>query len=253
MIMNIAIVTGASSGLGSEFVKQISQESSLQEIWVIARRKEKLEALSHEIVLPLKILPLSLADPNSFKEIEKQLEEEHPHIAWLINNAGTGWIGPFSAMEKGKAASMISLNCMAPVSLIDLCLPYMNRGSHILNVCSVAGFLPLPGLAVYSATKSFLLRFSRALREELKTKGISVTALCPYWIQDTEFIQRSNGGASINLLGALRAKDAAAAGIQGAKKNQFLITPGWMSVLSYWSAKFLPWSWLWRVRKIMKF
>lgn len=251
-MMNIAIVTGASSGLGSEFVKALSKDRNIHEIWVIARRREKLIELSREVSIPLRVLPLSLTDPHSFKEIEELLAKENPKIIWLINNAGFGKIGSFEAMKEGEAESMISLNCMAPVSLIKICLPYMGKGSRIINVCSVAGFLPLPGLAVYSATKSFLLRFSRSLREELKPKGIIVTALCPYWIKDTEFIQKAGNGDSINLFGALQAVQAAAAAIQGARKGQFLIIPGWMGKLSYFGSRFLPWKWLWQIRKICK-
>ena len=247
--MKIAIVTGASSGLGREFVKELAAEKKFEEIWVIARRKEELLSLAQSGVR-LHVLPLDLTKEESFKDISGLLEKEKPEVGLLINNAGFGHVISFEEEKSEEILSMIRLNNEAPLRLIKLCLPYMKRGSAIINVCSVAGFVPLPKLAVYSASKSFLLHFSRALAGELKSKNITVTALCPYWIRDTEFISRAGGPKS--PFGALTAKDVARAALSAARKGESLCIPGIMGKLTYLGGRFLPLSILLLFQKILK-
>ncbi|MCD7867603.1 MAG: SDR family NAD(P)-dependent oxidoreductase [Clostridiales bacterium] len=189
--MNIAIVTGASSGLGREFILELDKQPEFDEIWGIARRRERLEELTSMIKTPMRILTLDLTDPESFQEITRLLERRNPVIRLLINAAGFGKIGSYKDISAEDCSRMIDLNCKAAVEMTQLSLPYMKKGSRIMEICSTAAFQPLQYLNVYAASKSFLYRYSRALGAELSGTGIRVTAVCPYWIRDTEFIKKA--------------------------------------------------------------
>ena len=184
----IAIVTGASSGLGREFVKQIAKSRQLDEIWVIARRRDRLEEVRRLSKVALRTIPLDLTEKSAFDVLRHALEESHPDVRMLVNAAGVGKIGMTTELSLQENDQMIDLNCRAAVDMCLTVLPYMSRGSELINICSVAGFQPLTGLNTYAATKAFLLSWTKALHHELLLKGIKVTALCPYWVKDTEFI-----------------------------------------------------------------
>ena len=173
----IAVVTGASSGLGSEFVHQIDRSSAerFDEIWVIARRLDRLEELRDSISTPVKILSFDLTKKSNLEAYSKELAKSGVVIGLLINAAGFGKIGSVKDIPLESIDSMIDLNCRAAVDMTQLSLPYMRAGSRIMEICSTAGFSPFPYLNVYAASKAFLLRYSRALREELIGDGIIVT------------------------------------------------------------------------------
>ncbi len=184
---NIAIVTGASSGLGKEFVKQIDARfASMDEIWVIARRKERITDYEAYIATPLKILDYDLCDNSSMDKLKNLLETENVKIKMLVNCAGFGLIGKVEELDAYDQGSMVELNVKALTVLTRICLPYMTYAGRIINVASSAAFLPQPGFAVYAATKSYVLSFSRALARELKKECIYVTAVCPGPV-NTEF------------------------------------------------------------------
>lgn len=193
-VKKIAVVTGASSGLGREYVKLIDErgvshpKDRVAEIWVIARRKERLEELRKEVHTPLKVILMDLTDPSFEGQIRALYEAEKPDIRLLVNSAGFGKIGSYADISDESAGRMVDLNCKAPVLMCQLSIPYMHEGARILNVCSTAGFSAFQYLGIYCATKSFLYRYSRSLRVELFSHRISVTAVCPYWVRDTEFI-----------------------------------------------------------------
>ena len=186
--MKVAIVTGASSGLGKEFVKRLGKRKDIDELWVIARRKERLEELSKEVPVPVKPIPMDLTSEESIEKMKTILEFEKPNIRFLVNAAGLGKIGFNRDLTIDEQNQMIDLNCRAAVDMTMLCLPYMFRRSRIINICSVAGFQPLVGLGTYAASKAFLLNWTKSLHYELIGTGIHVTAVCPYWVKDTEFI-----------------------------------------------------------------
>lgn len=186
----IAVVTGASSGMGREFVRQIGYfYRDLDEIWVIARRKERLEQLREESRIPLRVFGGDLTKKQVYKEYHTTLRELSPDVRMLVNGAGFGKSGTFAkiAVEGKKLQTdMVDLNCRALTRMTEMTLPWMGMGSRILNLASAAAFCPQPGFAVYAATKSYVLSFSRALRAELRKRGIHVTAVCPGPV-DTEF------------------------------------------------------------------
>jgi len=186
--MDIAVVTGASSGLGREFVRQISQKDAPDEIWAVARRKEKLEELNDIADSPVRAIPLDLTKKESFDFLENLFIAENPKIKILVNAAGFGRMGKSEEIPRQEDEGILDLNCRAAVSLTDAALPYMNKKSRILQICSVAAFQPLPGLNTYAASKAFLMSYTKALHYELIRSGIKVTAVCPFWVRETEFI-----------------------------------------------------------------
>ena len=192
--MKIAVITGASSGMGREFVRQVGYfYRSLDEIWVIARRKERLESLRKECRVPLRIFDGDLLKKQVYKQYHNELKEKKPDIRMLVNAAGFGKSGTFSEIaseDKKLQPDMIDLNCRALTRMIQLSLPRMSRGSRIINLASAAAFCPQNGFAVYAATKAYVLSLSRALSSELRSRCIIVTAVCPGPV-DTEFFQVS--------------------------------------------------------------
>lgn len=188
--MKIAVVTGASSGMGREFVKQIDAAENFDEIWVIARRKERLEKLAMKCKNKIRSIALDLMKSESIDEYKKLLETEKPNIAVLVNGSGFGRFGEFCDIELKEQLDMIDLNSKALVAMTYLSLPYMKEGGRIYHIDSLSSFQPVPYIGVYGATKAFVLSFSRALNVELKKKNIKVMAVCPGWVK-TEFFDRA--------------------------------------------------------------
>lgn len=184
--MKIAIVTGASSGMGREFVRQLSAYVQVDEIWAIARRREALAALKAETPVPVRPVVLDLLKSESFDELRSLLEGEQPEIALLVNAAGFGKFGAYHNTTIEDDCRMIDLNCKALLVMTRLCIPYMSPGSHILELDSLSAFQPVPYITTYGATKAFVLSYSRAMNRELKCKGIRVMAMNPGWVK-TEF------------------------------------------------------------------
>lgn len=185
--MKAAVVTGASSGLGMEFARQISAKyGKLDEIWIIARREERLEKLRDEIKIPARIFAMDMTDVDGMETFKKKLEELAPDIKLLVNCAGYGKIGRFDELDLDAQCGMIDLNCKALTLFTGICLPFISNHSRIINVASAAAFAPQPYFNVYAATKAYVLSYSRALHAELKDRKVTVTAVCPGPV-DTEF------------------------------------------------------------------
>lgn len=178
--MKIAIITGASSGMGMEFARQIDKKClGLDEIWLVARRRQPMEELASELSTLARIFPTDLTDENSCEPLFRELKQRNPQVRMLINCAGYGKVGAFSAGSEKDALGMIDLNCRALTKMTYHILPYMPERSYLIQLASSAAFLPQPGFGIYAASKAFVLSFTRALREELKKRRISVTAVCP--------------------------------------------------------------------------
>ena len=189
--MNIAIVTGASSGMGKEFALQIPHlYKNLDELWVIARRTGRLKELQQEIHIPIRIFDGDLQRDYIFEKIERELSRNEANIRMLVNTAGYGKIGVISELDTKEQCGMVDLNCNALTRMTCVCLPYMRKGSRIIQLASAAAFCPQPGFAVYAASKAYVLSFSHALEKEVRKKGISVTAVCPGPVR-TEFFDRA--------------------------------------------------------------
>ena len=242
--MGIAVVTGASSGLGREYILKINAaEKEIDEIWAIARRRERLEELKNISRIPVRAFPLDLTDKNSLAVLSEELSKREPVITLLINAAGFGKIGGSEEIGMETSERMIDLNCRCAVDMTYLCLPYMKKGSRIMEVCSTAAFQPFQYLNVYAASKAFLYRFSRALRVELFSRGIKVTAVCPYWIRDTEFIpeasKEKHGGIRHFPLSS-KVSSVASHSLRASRIGLPVSTPGIVCTLHRIAAKFIP-------------
>lgn len=239
---NIAIVTGASSGFGREFVKILNKEEELDEIWAIARDRGKLAKLQQRFGEKIKIYPVDLSDLDAVLEFEKVVEQKQPNIRYLINNAGYAKFCSSCQMPVRETMNMINLNCGAVAVMSLVALPYMGRGSHILNVSSMASFQPLPYLNLYSASKVFVRHYSRAMHVELKHRGISVTAVCPGWMR-TALYQRARVGSekTVNNFFGITAPDKVARkAFKDAKKNRPMSVYGIYPKTAHAAAKALP-------------
>lgn len=189
--MRIAVVTGASSGIGREFALQVPRlYKQLDEVWVVARRTERLKELQEQIRIPVRIFDGDMRRDYIFERIGRELERQEADIQMLVNAAGYGKTGVFGEIDSAEQLGMVALNCQALTKITQICLPYLSNGSRIVNVASAAAFSPQPGFAVYAATKSYVYSLSQALRAELKARGIIVTTVCPGPV-DTEFFRRS--------------------------------------------------------------
>ena len=186
--MKIAVITGASAGIGREFVRAVDREERFDEIWVIARRLERLEALAAECRNPIRPVVLDLADLKNVEEYRTLLEREQPEIGLLINAAGCGVFGPFAEKDLKKQLDSAALNSLALTAMCHVSLPYMREGARIVNMGSNSAWQPVPYQTVYGASKSYVLNFSRSLGRELKPRKIHVMCVCPGWIK-TEFQQ----------------------------------------------------------------
>ncbi len=184
---NIAIVTGASSGLGKEFVKLLINDKELDEIFVLARSEDKLNELKSDYGNKIKPYTIDLSDINNIKTFGKKLEQEDINIKILINNAGFAKFCSYDDISIDESINMINLNISGVVAMGLVCIPFMTKNSHIINIASQASFQPLPYQNIYSSTKVFVKNYSRALNIELKEKGITVTAVCPGWIKTNLF------------------------------------------------------------------
>ncbi len=209
--MNIAIVTGASSGMGREFVLQLSQYIHVDEIWAIARREDALKALKASV--PVRPVVLDLCDDASFQAYAKLLEAEKPNVKLLVNAAGFGKFGAFDQVSLEDECRMIDLNCKALVVMTRLTLPYMTAGSHVLQLASNSSWQPVPYITTYGATKAMVLSYSRAMNRELKPRGIRMMSMNPGWVK-TEFFDhalQSNTGSEVQYYDRLYEADAVVA------------------------------------------
>jgi short-subunit dehydrogenase len=184
--MRIAVVTGASAGIGREFVRAIDREGAFEEIWVIARRAERLEELKQDCATPLRPVVLDLTAEESVTRYRELLEKEQPEIGLLVNAAGCGVFGPFAEKELDKLLASARLNSLTLTAMCHVSLPYMKKDDAIVNMGSNSAWQPVPWQAVYGASKSYVLSLSRALWRELKPRGIHVMCVCPGWVK-TEF------------------------------------------------------------------
>ena len=188
--MKIAVITGASSGMGREFVYALDRDEEFDELWVIARREDRLIELQDKVRAKVRPIVLDLLDRNSLSQFKAMLELEQPNVKVLVNAAGFGLFGTYTEMDMEKQLEIIDLNDRALTGMTYITLPYMSEGSQIYNMGSMSSFQPVPYINVYGASKAYVLSFSKALRVELCQRGIRVMAVCPGWIQ-TEFFSNA--------------------------------------------------------------
>ncbi len=188
--MKISVITGASSGMGRDFVKMIDKIEDCEEIWVIARRADRLAELQSENGKKIVPIELDLTVKKSFDIYKKKLAEAEADVVALVNAAGFGKFGNFEDIPLKEQLDMVDLNCKALVSMTYITLEYMKAGSRVYQLGSLSAFQPVPYITTYGATKAFVLSFSRALNKELEKRNIKMIAVCPGWVK-TEFFDRA--------------------------------------------------------------
>ncbi len=294
----IAIVTGASSGMGQWFARTAAEYVQYDELWIIARRADRLEALANELerassggavagelagvssrqalanelertafdgvranelecpeqrgasgttacnaCASVRPVPMDLTDSAAAASLADLLKEADAEVVLLVNAAGFGKFQSVADVPLQSADSMLDLNCRA---LMDMCytvIPFMNKGAKILNIASVAAFQPVPYVTEYAATKAFVLSFSRGLWKELRSKGITVTALCPYWTR-TEFFDVANNNDSKDMVKYFNAmyepEDVVRRGWRDLMKGRDISTFGFIARAQIVLVKLLP-------------
>ena len=247
----IAIITGASSGIGREFVRTLASHGQYDEVWAIARNVERLESLKNDTDITVRPISLDLSAPDAAQKYAELLEQSNPQVALLINCSGYGKFEATDKIPLEQNLGMIDLNCRALTAIAYLSLPYMSRGSEMINIASVAAFQPIPYINVYGASKAYVLSFSRALGQELAPRGIRVLAVCPFWTK-TAFFDRAvnkDSDAVVKKYVAMYTPEFIVKKAWSAlgKKNKDYVIPGFKAKIQVLAVKLLPHSMVMRV------
>ena len=244
--MKTAIITGASSGLGKEFAKQLNENfKEIDEFILIARRKEKLEEISKSLEgKKVVILPLDLSKDDEYLKLADYLAENKPNVYMLINNAGLGFWGSVKDLELSKQINSCDVNVKGLSAVTHIALPYMQKGSKIIFISSIASFVPNAFMTVYCSTKAYVTSYARALRYELKKEKISVTVACPGPMA-TEFIEVGKvESETFKKLPYCNVEKVVKGTLKKAKKGGFIYTPKLFYKFYRLLAKILPLAWL---------
>lgn len=251
--MPCALITGASSGLGQEYALYIAKtHPEIDRFYLVARRAERLEALARKLGRPATVLPLDLTREESYAALARQLAADKPDIRLLVCNAGYGKFGDFESIDLAAQYGMVDLNCRALTAVTQIALPYMARGSAIIEVCSIAAFVPTPRMTVYSSTKAYVFSFSKALRCELKPRGVNVLAVCPCPM-DTEFLDVAgiNGKkSSFDHLPRIQPRQIVEKSVERALAGKAVYTGKVMYKVYRVLGKLLPHNWLMKLTTI---
>lgn len=243
----IAIVTGASSGMGKRFCFEIDS-LHLDEIWGIALKTEDVDAMREQLKTPFKFFDLDLTKNSSFTEIEKNLKSEEIVVEWLVNASGYAKFGRYDEIDISSQLGMIELNCKSLTHLTLTVLPFMRQGARIVEIASIAGFQPIPYLAVYGASKAYVLSYSRALNRELKSRKISVTCLCPYWTKTSFFSRATKTNAKdaviTKFVTMYDPEKLIKKAMKGALKRKEVVLYGFISKAQVLLVKLLPHKWI---------
>ncbi|MDD6290410.1 MAG: SDR family NAD(P)-dependent oxidoreductase [Lachnospiraceae bacterium] len=238
----IVILTGATGGMGQEFLRQILQEEP-DEVWAIARNEKKLSELKAqygEKVVPVR---LDLSELEEIQKLEVMLKEQSPCVKYLINNASLAKMGKYDEFSTEEIDQTINVNCKAPVLLTKLCIPYMGEESRILQISSASAFQPNPYINLYAASKAFERSYSRALNVELKGTGITSTAVCPSWV-DTELLQKEINGKSVRFPGIVSAERVVKQAIRDARRGKDMSVCSLYVKCQHVNVKLMPQKWV---------
>jgi short-subunit dehydrogenase len=248
---SVTLITGASAGLGAEFARQLAGRG--RKLVLVARRKDRIDALAAELG-NARSLAMDLSDIGAAGKLMADIAAHGERVETLVNNAGFGLTGRFANLEPSREREMIDLNCGALTELCAAVVPGMidRKSGGILNVASTAAFQPGPGMAVYFATKAFVLSLTEALHEELRRHGIKVSALCP-GPTATEFGDVAGFGKSIPKFAMADAAAVVRAGIRGLDRNRAVVIPGFLNKMSGQCHRLLPRSALRRITAAIKF
>ncbi|MGN1347144.1 MAG: SDR family NAD(P)-dependent oxidoreductase [Eubacteriales bacterium] len=247
--MTVAVITGASAGLGREFLAALPEfYPEIEEYWLIARRRDRLEEAARSVPRPCRVFPLDLTADESYRKLAAYAAESRPDVRLLINNSGCGFLGNIGEGELAHQTAMIDLNLKGLTAVTHTLLPYMTAGAAILNVSSIASFCPNARMTVYSAGKAYVSAFTYGLGEELRGRGITATVVCP-GPMDTDFITLGGikgNSKTFDVLPYCDPKKVARGALKAARQGKANYTPKLFYKFYRVVAKVLP------VRVVMK-
>lgn len=241
--MSVAIITGASSGIGAEFAKGYA--SKVDELWLVARRKERMIELGESLGVKYRVICADLCTKEGIEAIRSALESEKPKVKYLVNAAGFGDFGGFDQVPENKVEMMIDLNVKALVLITHMTIPYMERGGRIIQLGSGSCFTPLPYFNVYSSGKVFVLHYTKSLNFEIKKYGLRATCFCPGWVH-TEFLGKATEKKGVtrprdNAMKPLLRCDKVVRGcIKAADKGKVMYVTNWYTKLQHLLFKIVP-------------
>ncbi len=241
--MSTAIITGASSGIGREFAKQLKEKCGVTEFWFVARRADKMEELRCELAADAKIISADLTERSGIDAVRRALEEEKPSVKYLINAAGFGKFGAFDEIDEATVEKMIDLNVKALVILTHMIIPYMEKGGRIVEMGSGSCFTPLACFNTYASSKSFVLHYTKALNYEIKKYGLRATCFCPGWVE-TEFLGNATEKSDVTMPKAmkplLKTEKVVAKCIKKMKRGRTMCVTNWYTKLQHMMFKLMP-------------
>ncbi len=241
--MSIAIITGASSGLGREFARQLKDSLGVREFWFIARRENNMRALAAELGADAKIISADLTEREGLEAVRRALSEDKPSVKYLVNAAGFGKFGAFDEIEEGAVEKMIDLNVKALVLITHMVIPYMEKGGRIVELGSGSCFTPLPYFNTYAASKSFVLHYTKALNYEIKKYGLRATCFCPGWVE-TEFLDKAAEKQNVTMPKAtkpiLKPERVVKKCIKSMKRGRAMCVTNWFTKLQHLLFKATP-------------
>ncbi len=234
----IAIVTGASGGMGQVFVRELIKEA-LDEIWVVGRNEKRLLMLKSEFGERITPICKDLTKKDELLSFSDLLKKQNPSVLWLVNNAGMARMAPSREFSFSEIEQTIDINCKAPAALINICIPFMEKGAKILNISSASAFQPVPYINLYAATKAFERSYSRALGMELKPYGITVTAVCPSWV-DTDMLSKEINGKKVRFPGIVAPEKVVEKALTDAKRGKDMSICSFYVKCQHLNVKLLP-------------
>ena len=240
--MSVAIITGASGGIGGEFARQLCKLEGIDEMWFIARNEQRMKALSDEVGLKTKIISADLTTNEGIEAVRSALINEKPSVKFLVNASGFGNFGAFDELSEDEIVKMIDLNVKALVLITHMTVPYMERGGRIIELGSGSCFTPLPYFNIYSSGKVFVLHYTKSLNHELKKYGVRATCFCPGWV-DTEFLGRSKANGKTHpksMKPLLKCEDVVRKCVKASVKGRAMCVTNWYTKLQHVLFKILP-------------
>ena len=240
--MSIAIVTGASGGIGSEFARQLKKLAGVEEFWFVARRADRMEALREELGVKAKIIAADLTSEEGLNAIRSALEEEKPEVKFLVNASGFGNFGAFDEISHEESEKVIDLNVKALVLITYMTIPYMEKGGRIIELGSGSCFTPLPYFNIYSSSKVFVLHFTKSLNYEIKKYGLRATCFCPGWV-DTDFLGKSVANGNVHpkkMKPLLNCERVVRGCVKASIKGRAMYVTNWYTKLQHVLFKLLP-------------
>lgn len=241
--MSVAIITGASSGIGREFARQLKEIPGVDEFWFVARRTDRLEALAAELSVKAKIIGADLATMEGVNRVREALKEEKPRVRFLVNAAGFGKFGSFDQVPEEEIIRMMDVNDKALVLITHMTIPYMEEGGRIIEMGSGSCFTPLPNFNIYASSKAFVLHYTKALNYEIRKFGLRATCFCPGWVA-TEFLGKATAEPGVTVPKSMKPLLSCETVVRGcvkaSLKGKAMYVTNWFTKLQHLLFKILP-------------